>query len=41
MALPDRPAEQHRQIGGLFTDRVRGTQRWDAPTQSPAGPPAT
>jgi uncharacterized protein (TIGR03086 family) len=32
MALPDRPAERHRQIGGLFTDRVQGTPRWDAPT---------
>jgi uncharacterized protein (TIGR03086 family) len=32
MALSERPAERHRQIGGLFTDRVRGTQRWDAPT---------
>ena len=31
MALSDRPAQRHRQIGGLFTDRVRGTQRWDAP----------
>lgn len=31
MALSDRPAERHRQIGGLFTDRVRGTQHWDAP----------
>ena len=31
MALSDRPAERHRQIGGLFTERVRGTQHWDAP----------
>lgn len=31
MALSDRPAERHRQISGLFTDRVRGTQSWDAP----------
>ena len=31
MALPDRPAERHRQIGGLFTDRVQGTRHWDAP----------
>jgi uncharacterized protein (TIGR03086 family) len=31
MALSDRPAERHRQIAGLFTDRVRGTQHWDAP----------
>jgi len=32
MALSDRPAERHRQIAGLFTDRVRGTRHWDAPT---------
>jgi glucose/arabinose dehydrogenase len=25
MALSDRPAERHQQIGGVFTDRVRGT----------------
>jgi uncharacterized protein (TIGR03086 family) len=31
MALSDRPAERHRQIGGLFTDLVRGTQHWDGP----------
>jgi uncharacterized protein (TIGR03086 family) len=31
MALSDRPAEQHRRIGGLFTDQVRGTRDWDAP----------
>ncbi|WP_169982253.1 TIGR03086 family metal-binding protein [Microbispora sp. H10836] len=31
MALSDRPAERHRQVAGLFTDRVRGTRRWDAP----------
>jgi uncharacterized protein (TIGR03086 family) len=31
MALSDRPAERHRQIGGLFTERVRGTRHWDAP----------
>jgi uncharacterized protein (TIGR03086 family) len=31
MALSDRPAERHRRIGGLFTDRVRGTRDWDAP----------
>jgi uncharacterized protein (TIGR03086 family) len=35
MALPDRPAERHRQVSGLFTDRVRGTQDWDAPTPVP------
>jgi uncharacterized protein (TIGR03086 family) len=32
MALSDRPAERHQQIGGLFTDRVRGTRLWDSPT---------
>lgn len=32
MALSDRPAERHREIGGAFTARVRGTQVWDAPS---------
>ena len=32
MALSDRPAERHRQVGLLFTDRVRGTPSWDTPT---------
>jgi uncharacterized protein (TIGR03086 family) len=32
MALPDRPAERHREIGRVFTDRVRSTRSWDAPT---------
>ena len=31
MASPDRPAEWHRQVAGVFTDRVRGTRSWDAP----------
>ena len=31
MALSDRPAERHREIGRAFTDRVRGTRSWDAP----------
>ena len=31
MALSDHPAERHRQVAGLFTERVRGVQRWDAP----------
>jgi uncharacterized protein (TIGR03086 family) len=31
MALSDRPAERHRQVAGLFTDRVLGTENWDAP----------
>jgi Mycothiol maleylpyruvate isomerase N-terminal domain len=26
------PADRHRQIGGLFTERVRGTRSWDAPS---------
>ncbi len=32
MALSDRPAERHREVAGLFTDRVRGTASWDAPS---------
>ena len=32
MALSDRPAERHRQIGRVFTDRVRGTRSWTAPS---------
>ena len=32
MPLSDRPAERHRQVAGLFTDRVRGTRSWDAPS---------
>jgi uncharacterized protein (TIGR03086 family) len=32
MAVPDRPAERHREIGRVFTDRVRGTRSWDAPS---------
>ncbi|GIH19868.1 TIGR03086 family metal-binding protein [Rugosimonospora africana] len=32
MALPDRPAERHRHVAGLFTDRVRGARSWDAPS---------
>jgi uncharacterized protein (TIGR03086 family) len=35
MALPDRPADRHRQVAGLFTDRVRGTRSWDAPSPVP------
>jgi uncharacterized protein (TIGR03086 family) len=30
MMLSDHPADRHRQVGGLFTDRVRGTRFWDA-----------
>ncbi|MBO0823029.1 MAG: TIGR03086 family protein [Actinobacteria bacterium] len=32
MALSDRPAERHRQVAQLFTDRVCGTRRWDSPS---------
>ena len=33
MALSDlRPAERHREIAGLFTQRVRGAHSWDAPS---------
>jgi uncharacterized protein (TIGR03086 family) len=33
MAFPDDPADRHREIAGLFTERVRGARTWDA--QSP------
>jgi uncharacterized protein (TIGR03086 family) len=32
MALSDRPAERHREVAGLFTERVRGTRSWDVPS---------
>ena len=32
MALSDSPAERHRQVCGLFTDRVCGTHLWDSPS---------
>ena len=32
MALSDRPAERHREIGRAFTGRVRGTRSWDVPS---------
>ena len=32
MALSERPAERHRQIAAVFTEKVRGTRNWDAPT---------
>src|SRR5215471_15807041 len=32
MTLSDRPAERHRQVGQQFTDRVRGTRFWAAPS---------
>ncbi len=31
MALSDVPAERHREIGGVFTERVDATKDWDAP----------
>ena len=31
MALSERRAERHRQVAGLFTERVRSTRSWDAP----------
>ena len=32
MALSDDPAERHREVAGRFTERVRGTRDWDAPS---------
>jgi len=32
MTLSDSPAERHRQVSGLFTDRVLGTRLWDGPS---------
>jgi uncharacterized protein (TIGR03086 family) len=32
MALSDRPAERHRAVGAAFTDRVRRTRHWEAPS---------
>jgi Mycothiol maleylpyruvate isomerase N-terminal domain len=32
MTLSDCPAERHRQVAGLFTERVCGTRSWDAPS---------
>jgi uncharacterized protein (TIGR03086 family) len=32
MPVSDRPAERHREIGRVFTDRARGTRSWDAPS---------
>ncbi|HEY6738220.1 MAG TPA: TIGR03086 family metal-binding protein [Actinopolymorphaceae bacterium] len=32
MTLSDRPAERHRQVAGLFSERVRGTRSWDVPS---------
>ena len=35
MARSDRPAERHRQVAGLFTERVRAARSWDAPSPVP------
>ena len=35
MALSDRPAERHRQVAGLFTELVRATRSWNAPSPVP------
>ena len=35
MALSDRPAQRHREIGRVFTDKVNGTRSWDAPAPVP------
>jgi uncharacterized protein (TIGR03086 family) len=35
MALSDLPAERHRQVAGLFTDRVHATKSWDDPAPVP------
>src|SRR5215469_407685 len=35
MALSDRPAQRHREIGRVFTDKVNGTQSWDVPAPVP------
>ena len=35
MTLSDRPAERHRQVAGLFTERVCAARSWDAPSPVP------
>ena len=32
MALSDRPAERHKEVSRIFTDRVRGTRSWEVPS---------
>jgi uncharacterized protein (TIGR03086 family) len=32
MALSENPAERHREVGGLFTERTLGVREWDAPS---------
>jgi uncharacterized protein (TIGR03086 family) len=31
MALSEAPAERHREVAGVFAERVRGTRDWEAP----------
>lgn len=35
MAPSDPPAERHRRIAGVFTERVRGARSWNAPSPVP------
>ena len=35
MALSEIPADRHREVAGLFTERVRGARDWDAPAPVP------
>lgn len=35
MTLSQQPAQRHREIAGDFTDRVKGTRNWDAPSPVP------
>ncbi|PVY31674.1 TIGR03086 family metal-binding protein [Williamsia muralis] len=32
MTLSDQPAERHREVCRIFSDRVRGAQSWDVPS---------
>jgi uncharacterized protein (TIGR03086 family) len=32
MGLSEKPAERHREVGGLFTERVLGVRDWEAPS---------
>ena len=34
-SIAETPAERHREIGRVFTDRVRGTRSWDVPAPVP------
>src|SRR5215475_5563474 len=35
MALSDQPAQRHREIERVFTDKVNGTGSWDVPAPVP------